>query len=788
MLRLRGKVETPKQFYIPQDKLKQPCELCSRIFSEDLYEKLKSSGEGEAEIQSSCEVLAMDIYHSILSGCNMCTLLGNSLLTAAENELPFQDERAFLLHIPWYQEKETITTTSAESGISQDDHQRGSAYDYLMGFEDSTEYGNSAQSQGKDEPQLTFQSLDCHAKVNLTLSVMKSMYSTGFDLINIEIGAIPSENCAKPWLFIPPYGGTLWLEVVSDNAQEVFSKEWKGLSAAGEKWPRIARGWLQDCQQNHQCTAQTVFLPTRLIDVRDPLHPHLVETSSVEAEGYVTLSYVWGIKQNYILTKDTLPIMLDSLHVQSIPQTVAEAMEVTRRLGFRYIWVDALCIIQDSREDKMKELPQMAKIYQYSAITISAANSTGASEGFLKPPLPPVFKVQPFNITIGKGMPEFPYTNLSLGFREEEPTVKDPIDSRGWTLQEWALSSRRLCFSSQGVQWTCNKLIADPSSLKEHRDPPLQISPTGYVQNYFGDASAIISTPWESALSNKYAIDESYKRREMSMTWVEIRSQYAQRSLTFPTDKLAAISAVAAMAAADNGMTYVAGLWKETLLVDVQWYYIFRSRPTNKLSRVTAAVRGQERKDQDEDKNEYAAPSWSWASAKYDNGTLYPKQSRRWTTDRPWHFRILDCSATLIDGSDFVFGPVKSGYLDVEGRALDVEWQPWTEHTVALNKIALYEAPRGEAGERSEERLGQAFLDFPTECLEKGLRFKCLILTKANLVYNQVKPERYGDTICAHALLLLPRAQPNTYRRVGLCYLSEGGLWEETTLETIRIV
>ncbi|KAI1467245.1 HET-domain-containing protein [Daldinia caldariorum] len=783
MLRLRGKVETPKQFCTPQDKLKQPCELCTRIFSEDLYKNLKSSGEGEAEIQSSCEVLAMDIYHSVLNGCNMCTLLGNSVLTAAENEIPFQDERAFLLHIPWYQEKETTTTTSTESGISQGDHQRGSAYEYLMGFESSAEYGNSTQSQIQDEPQLTVQSLNCHAKINLTLSVMKSMYSTGFDLINIEIRAIPSENCAKPWLFIPPYGGTLWLELISDNALEVFSKEWKGLSASGEKWPRIARGWLQDCQRSHQCTVPSAFVPTRLIDVEDPRHPHLVETSSIEAEDYVTLSYVWGTKQNYVLTQETLPIMLDGLHIQSIPQTVAEAMEVTRQLGFRYIWIDALCIIQDSREDKINELPQMAKIYQYSAITIAAANSTGASESFLKPPHPPVFKVQPFQITIGRGVPEFPFINLSLGFREEEPTLKDPIDSRGWTLQEWALASRRLRFSSQGVQWTCNKLIADPSSLNEHRDPPLQISPDGYVQNYSGDASAIISTPWESTLSNKYAIDEAYKRREMSMTWIEIRSQYAQRSLTFPTDKLSAISAVAAMAAADNGMTYVAGLWKEALLVDLQWYYIFRSHPTNKLSRVAAAAT-QEHEDEDG----FAAPSWSWASVKYDNGTLYPNQSKRWTTDRPWHFRILDCSTTLIDGSDFVFGPVKSGYLDVEGRVLDVEWQPWTEHTVALNKIALYEAPRGEGGEKSEERLGQAFLDFPTACLEKGLRFKCLIVTKADMVYNQVTPERYGDMICAHALLLLPRAEPNTYRRVGLCYLSEGGLWEETTLESIRIV
>ncbi|OTB06646.1 hypothetical protein M426DRAFT_29210, partial [Hypoxylon sp. CI-4A] len=324
---------------------------------------------------------------------------------------------------------------------------------------------------------------------------------------------------------------------------------------------------------------------------------------------YVTLSYVWGARQDYILTKGTLETMLVGLDVDRIPRSVAEAMEVTKQLGFRYIWVDALCIIQDSQEDKLRELPMMAKIYQHSAMTISAANSLSAFDGFLKPPVPAVFKVEPFRTTIGRGKPEFPYMNLSLGFREEAPEVKDPIDSRGWTLQEWTLSSCRLRFSSRGIQWTCNKLIADPSALtgEEHRDPPVLFSPDGFVQSYFGEASALIAGPQESneRLSRRYAVDESHKRKEVSMMWTEIRSQYASRSLSFPTDKIAAISAVAAIAAEEHGMTYLAGLWKEMLLVDLQWYYIFRSNPTNELLTVTASPEREE---------DYIAPSWSWAS------------------------------------------------------------------------------------------------------------------------------------------------------------------------------
>ncbi|KAI1142575.1 HET-domain-containing protein [Hypoxylon sp. FL0543] len=789
MLRLRGRVDTPKQFCVPQSDYSKSCQLCGRLFTEDLYERLGSSDEGLAEVYSSCELLATELYHSVLDGCRLCALLSNSVLTAAQNETSLHGEETFTRYIPWYQGQKTATTTNVQPNSSysnNDTHGKGAAYEYLTGtFQRPTEYLDSHAREA--ESDLTFQSLDCIAKVTLKMTVIKGDYSTGFDLINIDIGAIPSEKCRKPWIFIPPYGATLWLEVISDSRSH-FTREWKTLSAAGGEWPLVARRWLENCQHSHHCAAYSIFRPTRLIDVGDPLHPRLVESATRTDDrlnspgsemGYVTLSYVWGAKQDYVLTQDTLRAKLDGLDIQRVPQSVREAMEATAKLGFRYIWVDALCIIQDSPEDKLKELPQMAKIYQHSALTISAASSTSASEGFLKPPLPAVFKVQPFRITTGNGEPQFPYMTLSLGFREEAPDVKDPIDSRGWTLQEWALSSCRLRFTSRGIQWTCNKLIADPSALsgEEHRDPPIQFSPEGYVQNYFGEASAITSSLQElnERLSHRYTVDETYKRKEASMMWIEIRSQYAQRSLSYPTDKLWAISAIAAIAAEEHGMTYLGGLWKESLLTDLQWYYIFRSKPTNSLLAVTAAQ---------EYENEYIAPSWSWASVRYDNGSLYPNQSRKWTTDRPWHMKILGCEVELIDGSDFSFGPVKSGHLDIEGRVLDVEWELWTENTVALNKLRLYDSPRQKSG----EKLGQAFLDFPSSCLEEGLKLRCLILTKADLVYNQYKPERYPEVICARALLLLPLRKPTTYRRVGLCYLNEGGLWEESTLETIRIL
>ncbi|KAI0600906.1 HET-domain-containing protein [Biscogniauxia sp. FL1348] len=797
MLRLMGKVQEPEPFFTPRADCTRPCQLCAKLFNEDLYQRLKSSGEGLVEVKASREFLATNLYHSMRGGCRLCGVIGNSVLTATKYGIPLHDERSFTRYIPWYQGQEKTTPALSETSYNNDGQShKGTAYEYFAGFSENPDYQSGPSTQNPEgisyESPLTFQSLDCAAKLTLKMIIFKCFYSTGFDLINIDIEAVPTEDCSKPWIFIPPLLATLWLEVISDAGQ-VFSQEWKTLSAAGEEWQRVVRGWLNDCQHSHQCAVSSTFRPTRLIYVGDALRPRLIESAAhlddkldtpEERNGYVALSYVWGTMQKYVLTRDTLPAKLEGLDTQKLPQAVAEAMDVTRKLGFRYIWIDALCIIQDSPEDKLTELPMMAKIYQCSAMTISAASSPSATEGFLKPPNPPVFKVQPFQVTIGTGESSFPYTNLKLGFREERTDLHDPIDSRGWTLQEWALSSCRLRFTSRGVQWTCNKLVADPGALsgEEHRQPPVQFSPAGYVQHYYGEASAIVSSPPQltERLLHRYAIDEAHKRRELSSTWVEVRSQYAERSLSFPADKLAAISAVAATAAEDHHMTYLAGLWKENLLVDLQWYYIFRASPTGRLSAVTAAAAAPEHGA------DYLAPSWSWASVRYDKGVLYPRSSRKWTSDSPWHFRILDCAVKLVDGSEFVYGPVQEGYLDVEGRVLDVEWEPWTEKTVALNKLSLYDSPRLASG----EKLGQAFLDFPTPCLEKGLRLKSLILTKSSFVYNRTEPYRSSGSICAWGLLLLPLALqgPRTYRRVGLCWLFEGGLWHESALESIRIV
>jgi hypothetical protein len=76
------------------------------------------------------------------------------------------------------------------------------------------------------------------------------------------------------------------------------------------------------------------------------------------------------------------------MHLEELAQTLRDAIDVTRKLGIRYLWVDALCIIQDNVTDKSREIERMGKVYKNATVTIAAASASRVSEGFLYPETP----------------------------------------------------------------------------------------------------------------------------------------------------------------------------------------------------------------------------------------------------------------------------------------------------------------------------------------------------------------------------------------------------------------
>ncbi|RFN47156.1 hypothetical protein FIE12Z_8612 [Fusarium flagelliforme] len=153
-------------------------------------------------------------------------------------------------------------------------------------------------------------------------------------------------------------------------------------------------------QAEEKCPLNIVerpFLPTRLLDVQAdcPSGLRLVITETdpeickLEASQrrYAALSYCWGsgdaAAKQLKTVRDTVKEHCTSIAMEKVPQTVAETVQVCRAIGIRFLWVDALCIIQHDEEDWSKESFQMSLVYENSYFTLCAIQGDSCSSGFL---------------------------------------------------------------------------------------------------------------------------------------------------------------------------------------------------------------------------------------------------------------------------------------------------------------------------------------------------------------------------------------------------------------------
>ena len=96
--------------------------------------------------------------------------------------------------------------------------------------------------------------------------------------------------------------------------------------------------------------------------------------SEVGDQHYATLSYSWGRNQTITLGKDTYDTFRSSIDQTTLPKTIQEAIYIARGLDIRYLWVDALCVIQGDEEDFAQEISCMGSFYAGSLDTIAAAD------------------------------------------------------------------------------------------------------------------------------------------------------------------------------------------------------------------------------------------------------------------------------------------------------------------------------------------------------------------------------------------------------------------------------
>lgn len=210
-----------------------------------------------------------------------------------------------------------------------------------------------------------------------------------------------------------------------------------------------------------------VTLPTRVIDVGpadNPKDPRLIVTNG-ETEPYVALSHCWGKPSQAAVPRNSRTIstnfknMLAGFPIDSVPRNFQNAIEIVRALGLRYLWIDALCIIQDSASDWETEAARMQEVYGSAYLTLAGTSANSSIDGFIaRSPWPfSVVRMDDYGTDSASSLD-------SVYFRYQPEFAKysrvDAIDNsvwntRGWTFQERLLSNRILHFTSGRLYWEC---------------------------------------------------------------------------------------------------------------------------------------------------------------------------------------------------------------------------------------------------------------------------------------------------------------------------------------------
>lgn len=343
------------------------------------------------------------------------------------------------------------------------------------------------------------------------------------------------------------------------------------------------------------------MLPTRLISVAGESPRLLLSAECPERPRYATLSHSWGSHDVIKLLSEDLESFMEALPVERLPTTFKDAIEITRKLGLDYLWIDSLCIIQNSEADWQRESALMSSVYGGSAVSIAASSAQDSTHGcFLKPPH--------FSGGLRARITDGGRKRVQ-DFRGEEvynrSTFGTHLGTRAWALQEKMLPPRTIHFGDRGAFWECRTKIA--SEYLPDGFPNMLVSPL--VQ----------------------------RRGKFEHLWNRVVQLYSAANLTFGKDKLPALSGVAKVGHDETGDQYLAGLWRSQIEEQLCWRR-WRSEPDVK-------------------RPAWRAPSWSWASVD-GRVTWYSRQKGVLETN---YAHVLSASTTPY--ADDPFGQVTGGAI-----------------------------------------------------------------------------------------------------------------------------
>ncbi|KLU84479.1 hypothetical protein MAPG_03521 [Magnaporthiopsis poae ATCC 64411] len=346
---------------------------------------------------------------------------------------------------------------------------------------------------------------------------------------------------------------------------------------------------MQKCQTNHKiCRAaatQPPWYPTRLIQVEDS-QARLIITRDTPPQGpYATLSHCWGGCSDVTqCTSNNLEELKNGIELASLPANFRDAIHATRALGIAYIWIDSLCIMQDSDADKTVEIKTMFNVYRQSVLTLAATRAVDSHAGLFAPRSPENLSAGPFRISNGilDGMFVAVEAAADTRWHWDDVVEYAPLNLRGWVLQERFLSPRIVHFTDDQAIWDCAESTA------------AEFVPSG------AQALPWMKTAGIGPKRSSRILVISPEKDQAPGQWFQIVDSYSRYQLSRASDKLLALSGVVdslrSVLGADSGEGgYYVGLWRFQMEIQLCWR-------TERLQGGALPTRNQ------------FAPSWSWMS------------------------------------------------------------------------------------------------------------------------------------------------------------------------------
>ncbi|KAJ4390556.1 hypothetical protein N0V93_004152 [Gnomoniopsis smithogilvyi] len=348
-------------------------------------------------------------------------------------------------------------------------------------------------------------------------------------------------------------------------------------------WATVSK-WVDECHSDHCACHEPEhkkWVPTRLIDIKDydSGYVRVVDTSTVPTlpeEPYLAFSHCWGRTPFPVLEDHNRDEFKRGVLVSSLATNFRDAIFATSRLGFRYIWIDSLCIIQGSAKDWQQEAPSMNKVYRNAFLTLSAMASSDAFGGLFRERDSYYHSPCPFSIMV-EGEGQINGLMMKSDLWETEIT-QAPLNQRAWVVQERILAPRTLYFCKNQLFWECRQLHACetlPGGLPSGLLSGINVEPNQLETAPIKSFERSIRLLQEAASRNRESEleqpDGLPQYRSVYDIWNDILLAYVRCSLTKDEDKLVALSGVAKDFARAVGDEYLAGLWRRNFVNELLW-------------------------------------------------------------------------------------------------------------------------------------------------------------------------------------------------------------------------